>query len=232
MRAVSFFGAAFGAPGAAGIGAVPAGEGAAAGGAAGAGVTTAEPGGLDGGAAGTAGLGAKPGGFGGIPEGVIGFTAGRTPDGGSGFGAPGGVPNEGGGASGGTEEGAAAAGGVIGAVETRVVSFFGVAAIGEMRIVWPFKLALVVVPSEAGCWGSTTGCAGGEMGGTEPRRTVSRFTPVASPGFEGSVIRTVSFFGTAPGVGAPEGFSSAIIIRFSFSISLLRIYVNCIVHLH
>jgi hypothetical protein len=213
MRAVSFLGAAFNPVGTA------AAEGTAA---AAAGVTGAAG---TGGIAGTDGFGASPGGFGGMPEGATGFTAGREPDGGSGFGAPSGAGalKAGGAGIGGTLEGAAGGAGLIGAVATRVVSFLGVAAIGVMRMVCPFKLLSYA--------GSVTGAAGaGGGGGTEPKRTVSRFTPVASPGFEGSVIRTVSFLGTVPGVGVPEGFSSAIIIRFSFSISLLRIYVNSIVH--
>jgi hypothetical protein len=91
----------------------------------------------------------------------------------------------------------------MGAVATRVVSFLGAAARGEIRIVWPFKLSSdgVLVSSAA----EDTG---------EGIRTVSRFTAGASPIFEGRVMRTVSFFGIAVG-GVPEGVSSAIIIEFS-----------------
>jgi len=208
IRAVSFLGAAL-------IGGIPGDEG-----------TCAAAAGADG-IGGTAGLGARPGGLGGMPDGVTGFTAGSAPEGGSGLGAPsgaGGAKDVGAGIGGTAEGGVVGGVGLIGAVATRVVSFFGVAAIGVMRMVCPFKLLSYA--------GSGAGAAGaGAGGGTEPKRTVSRFTPVASPGFEGRVIRTVSFFGVAPVVGVPEGFSSAIIIRFSFSISLLRIYVNSFVHL-
>ena len=199
MRAVSFLGAALSGAG------IPEAEATCA---------AAGPAGAAGaaGVAGTAGLGARPGGFGGMPEGVTGFTAGSAPEGGSGFGAPsgaGGAKEVGAGIGGTADVGGAAAGvGLIGAVATRVVSFFGVAAIGVMRMVCPFKLL-----SYAGSGAGAGGAGGG--GGTELKRTVSRFTPVASPGFEGRVMRTVSFLGVAPGVGVPEGFSSAIIIRFS-----------------
>jgi hypothetical protein len=86
-----------------------------------------------------------------------------------------------------------------------------------------------------------TGCAAGaspagafdaETGGSVLKRTVSRFTAGASPGFVGRVIRTVSFFGASGagrfGAGGMEleGLSSAIILRFTFCISLRGFSVN------
>jgi hypothetical protein len=86
-----------------------------------------------------------------------------------------------------------------------------------------------------------TGCAAGasaagpfdaETGGNVFKRTVSRFTAGASPGFVGRVMRTVSFFGVSGagrfGAGGMEleGLSSAIILRFTFCISLRGFSVN------
>jgi hypothetical protein len=86
-----------------------------------------------------------------------------------------------------------------------------------------------------------TGCAAGaspagafdaETGGSVLKRTVSRFTAGASPGFVGRVMRTVSFLGvsgaglTGAGVAELEGLSSGIILRFTFCISLRGFSVN------
>ena len=194
MRAVSFLGEAFA------IGAVAGVAGAA--GAGGGVIPEGETAGLGGCVRATVGFGPIPGGFGGMPTGAIGFTGGRPPGVESGLGANGGTEeglgNAGGGATG--AGGVIPEGGLIGAVATRVVSFFGAAAMGEMRIVCPFKIFSLF--SGAGELPSSDGVL---------RRTVSRFTTGTSLGFEGRVMRTVSFFGIAGGVS--EGASSAIIIR-------------------
>jgi hypothetical protein len=118
-----------------------------------------------------------------------------------------------------------------------VVSFFGAAAIGEMRMVCPF---ITSTDSGGASWGAEP-ADWGEMRTVSPevgagcgaglKRTVSRFTTGASLGFEGNVIRTVSFLGVLSGGGVPEGVSSAIVIEFIFSISLWGFYVNSIVAL-
>ena len=96
-----------------------------------------------------------------------------------------------------------------GAAMTRVVSFFGLAVAGAMRMVCPLATS-----SEGAA--SPEAAAGGGAG---LKRTVSRFTTGGSLGLEGSVMRTVSFLGFSTNggggggvleAGVSEGVSSAI----------------------
>ena len=183
------------------------------------------------GAPATGGAPGDPGGLGGCPRGPV-FTPGpggfmgppgRPPSGlspgsapGSGFGENAGMAGNdegGGGTPGGTPTGEAEGGGVM----TRVVSFLGLGVAGATRMVCTF--------TTSGAAGA--GSPGAELGGGAGlKRTVSRFTTGESLGFEGSVMRTVSFLGRLSGEedseagtsdgGVSEGVSSAIINDFHF----------------